>query len=296
MRAVFEDITAKKGRASFLAYSFTVKGFEFKWHYHPEYELTLIERGSGKRLVGDSYENFEAGDLVLIGPELPHTWASSDKQRGPASAVVIQFPEAFIESFLQHNEFLAVRKLLACSRQGLFFSLNTSRALAPGIKELTAREGADKVLGLLRILDQLCGHKSQPLASAWFQPIKGEENERRINKVCRYIQHHSSERISLPKVASLIHLSESAFCKFFKRATGKTFSDYVNDIRIGHACYLLTESDKTIGTIAHETGFESLTYFNRIFLKKKGLRPGEFRKRLRHTGTVKEQVIETLGH
>jgi AraC-like DNA-binding protein/quercetin dioxygenase-like cupin family protein len=279
MRAAFEDITARKGTKSFLAYSFTVKAFEFKWHYHPEYELTLIEKGSGKRLVGDNNETFEEGDLVLVGPQLPHTWVSTGPAQGEASATVIQFSEDFISSFLQHREFHCLKGLLAKSKRGLYFPQQADTALAERVKALAAKEGIEKITALLSILDSLAGQDAQLLASAYFQPMRGEENERRINKVCQYMQKHSTGKISLPEAARLIHLSESAFCKFFKRATGKTFSDYVNDIRIGHACHLLTESDKPIGAIAHDAGFETLTYFNRIFLKKKGLRPTEFRKR-----------------
>lgn len=278
MRAAFEDIPARKGTKSFLAYSFTVNAFEFKWHYHPEYELTLIEKGSGKRLVGDSYETFEEGDLVLVGPQLPHTWVSTEAVQEESSATVIQFSEDFIGSFLQHQEFHCLKALLAKSKRGLYFPHQTDTALAERVKALSAKEGIEKITALLGVLDSLAGQKAHLLASAYFQPVRGEENERRINKVCRYVQKHSTGKISLPEAARLIHLSESAFCKFFKRATGKTFSDYVNDIRIGHACHLLTESDQPIGVIAHNAGFETLTYFNRIFLKKKGLRPTEFRK------------------
>jgi AraC-like DNA-binding protein len=279
MRAAFEDISAKKGNKSFLAYSFTVAAFEFKWHYHPEYELTLIEEGSGKRLVGDSHETFEAGDLVLIGPELPHTWVSSKSSQGQSTATVIQFSEAFIGSFLQHSEFHELKNLLNKAKRGLHFPQEGSTSLVERVKALSKQEGVEKITSLLSVLDQLAYLKAQPLASEFYQPVRGEENRQRINTVCQYIQKHSIGSISLREAAGLVHLSESAFCKFFKRATGKTFSDYVNDIRIGHACHLLTESDRPIGTIAHQTGFETLTYFNRIFLKKKGLRPMEFRKR-----------------
>jgi YesN/AraC family two-component response regulator len=107
--------------------------------------------------------------------------------------------------------------------------------------------------------------------------MKGNENQQRINKVFLYVQKEFKEHISLKKAASIIHLSESAFCKFFKRASGKTFSTYVNDIRIAYASQLLIESDKAIGEIAFESGFESLTYFNRVFLKTKGVKPRELR-------------------
>lgn len=281
MKATYENVESRKGNTSFVAYHSIVPYFEFKWHYHPEYELTLITKGSGKRLVGDSYENFSEGDLVLLGSGLPHTWASERVEKGKVSAVVIQFSEIFIKSFVQHPEFADVAKLLAGASTGLHFTKENSREMIRKIEKLPSKESVARITGLLSILQLLAQQDSKPLASAFFTSAKGKENEERINKVCRYIQEHSGESISVEKAATLVHLSSSAFCKFFKRVTGKTFSDYVNDIRIGNACHLLTESDKTINAIAFESGFESLTYFNRTFLKKKKSTPGMFRKSIR---------------
>jgi AraC-like DNA-binding protein len=278
MRASFEDIKSRKGNQSFVAYRRDVPAFEFKWHYHPEYELTLITKGSGKRLVGDSYENFESGDLVLIGSNLPHTWVSDRARKGKSGAVVIQFSDEFIHSFLQWPEFVGINRLLTDASHGIFFPFRYSKAIIEKVNALPDQRGAGRITALLAILDQLSNQKPVKLASAYFSSVKGRETEKRINKVCQYIQKQAKGPISLDKTAALVHLSNSAFCRFFKRVTGKTFSDYVNDVRIGNACTLLTESDKSIATIAFETGFESLTYFNRIFLKKKNITPRDFRK------------------
>ncbi len=283
MRAQFEDINTKKGDLSFYSHCLHVPAFPFKWHYHPEYELTLITKGNGKRLVGDSYEKFEDGDIVLIGPNMPHTWVSaSGKKKNKSSAIVIQFHEKFIHPILEYNESRAIKKLLQGSCYGYYFPINGVKKVAEYIKILPTKKGIERITMLLLILDKLSQLKPQRLASEYFTAVKGEENEKRINKICQYIQKYASEKdkISLRKIASLIHLSDAAFCKFFKRATGQTFSGYVNDVRIGNACFLLQESDKTIAEIAYECGFESLTYFNRIFLKKKLHTPRNFRKRL----------------
>lgn len=279
MRAQFEDIASKKGPESFLAYAFDVPYFEFKWHYHPEYELTLITQGEGKRLVGDSYESYTSGDLVLLGSELPHTWTSEPLPDKKVSAVVVQFPHDFINRFSGLEEFKSIEALLAASGRGLFFS--DAGPVRTELESLPARQGVEKITSLIRILHQLSAHPYQKLSSESFHPVKGEETESRVNKVCQYIQKHSDEPLSLDQAAALIHLSRSAFSKFFKRATGKTFSDYVNDIRIGKACRLLTQTDKAINEIAYATGFDSLTYFNRVFLKKKGVTPRQFRTGLR---------------
>lgn len=280
MRASYEDINSKKGNQSFVAYHRDAPAFEFKWHYHPEYELTLITRGSGKRLVGDSYENFESGDMVLIGPGLPHTWVSDRGRKTGSSAVVIQFSEQFIHSFLQLPESAGLDRLLTDAAHGVFFPGRYNKAIAEAISSLPREKGMDKIIGLLTILYRLSQQKRVQLASSYFNSVKGKETEKRINRVCQYVQKHAGEPISLTRTASLVHLSGSAFCRFFKRVTGKTFSDYVNDIRIGNACNLLTGSDKTIAEIAFQSGFESLTYFNRVFLKKKQVTPRDFRNRM----------------
>ena len=290
MKALLEDIEGKKGNQSFLAYSFTVPSFEFKWHFHPEYELTLITRGSGKRLVGDSYQNYEAGDLVLLGPDLPHTWVSNPSKKAKyVSAVVIQFSSAFIQAFLKLPEFKEIALMLSSAPYGLAFS---SLGLAEPIVELPNKAGVEKVAALMLILQQLTTQKPKKLASGYFRPVRGTENEKRINIICQYVQKHASEKFSLEKIATLVHLSRSAFCKFFKRATGQTFTDYVNDIRIGNACELLIESEKHINEIAYQSGFDSLTYFNRIFIKKKGVTPRKFREQINSRGySNKESTI-----
>lgn len=279
MKASYENIESKKGSESFLAYSFTVPAFQFKWHYHPEYELTLITNGRGKRLVGDSYQNYQAGDLVLLGPDLPHTWISSSvTKKTKASAVVIQFSRDFIESFSRFKEFKSIHSLLSLASHGLAFS---SPELNKEVESLPLKSGIEKITALLIILEKLAKEKSRKLASEYFRALSGKENEERINVICQYLQRHANESVQLQKVAELVHLSRSAFCKFFKRATGKTLSDYVNDIRIGNACEQLIESDKPVNEIAYRTGFDSLTYFNRVFLKKKKMTPRKFREHFR---------------
>ncbi len=279
MKAVFENVESIKGNDSFVAYSFTVPFFKFKWHYHPEYELTLITKGNGKRIVGDSHENFIKGDLVLTGAGLPHTWAS-EPFKSSASAVVIQFSEEFIQNFTRYPEGNSIRELLSNSATGLFFNCKSNSPLIKLIEELPQKNKIFRITSLLEILHQLASEESIPLSSNLYSAARSQQNENRINKVCSFIQDHSSESLSVGQAAEMIHLSKSAFCKFFKRVMKTSFSDYVNEIRIANACYLLVESDKTIREIALETGFESLTYFNRVFLKKKNKTPGSFRKSL----------------
>lgn len=283
MKALFEDIDSKRGTDSYLAYRYSTAFFPFLWHYHPEYELTLIQEGSGERMIGDNHDYFFPGDLVLLGPGLPHTWVSEVS----SAAVVIQFSESFIGPMLHYPECDRIRQLLEKSSQGLRFPLPGggsagAHGILAAIEGLPGAKAVGRITSLLEILQTLAGPdiRSEVLASPYFQPAVGKKTEGRIGKVFQYVHRHYADTVALKEIASLIGLSESAFCKFFKRTTGKTFSGYLTDIRIGHACRLLSESDETITEIAYRSGFDSLTYFNRTFLRKKGCRPREFRKGL----------------
>ena len=278
MKPLLEDIGKKKGQDSFVAFAINQTSFNFFWHYHPEYELTLIVKGKGRRLIGDNHEYFESGDLVLIGPGLPHTWVSDSGIKGKSEAIVIQFSLDFMNRFIELDELASVNELLLRAKQGISIKGNKSANVKEHLQQLPEKKGVEKITSLLHILNELSNLKSVSLASSFYQPLKGTENEKRINKVCQYIQKHAADPLTIHQVAALIHLSPSAFCKFFKRITGKTFSDYVNDIRIANVCSQLMATDKQVSEIAFENGFETLTYFNRIFLKKKNISPSGYRK------------------
>ncbi|MBS1496000.1 MAG: AraC family transcriptional regulator, partial [Bacteroidetes bacterium] len=263
---------------SFVCYEMTQPSFDFFWHYHPEYELTYIVSGKGKRLVGNHYESFSEGDLVLIGSNLPHTWISEKNKTQSCKAIVIQFSKEFIEPFVQYEELKDIKNLISKSYKGICFTLSKKNNTASLIKEMVRQSGADRLLLLLQILKTLTEEKITLLNKTAFKSIKRNINEQRINKVFQYVQNNFRHKIYLNKAAAIIHLSESAFCKYFKRISGITFSDHVNEIRIAHACQLLLESDIPISQIAYHSGYESLTYFNRIFLKKKKLSPKNFRE------------------
>jgi YesN/AraC family two-component response regulator len=277
MKPKLEQLSHRVNNQSFLCYEVAVVSFDFLWHYHPEYELTYISKGKGKRMVGDSFETFEAGDLVILGPMIPHTWNSDKMAKENCRAIVIQFSQDFITQLLQFPEMVAFEKLFTKAGRGLHFNTSKNTNCFLLLEKMLQSKGLTSFNLLLQLLQELSIKKALPLTSQHYKPMKGNENQQRINKVFLYVQKEFKENISLKKAASIIHLSESAFCKFFKRASGKTFSTYVNEIRIAYASQLLIESDKAIGEIAFESGFESLTYFNRVFMKAKGVKPRELR-------------------
>jgi AraC-like DNA-binding protein len=276
MKALLEDIPSKKGKASFYSTRITVPSFEFKWHYHPEYELTYIVSGSGYRIVGNSHEHFSSGDLVLLGSNLPHTWWGKNEDGSPSEAIVIQFSSEFMEPFLKLNEGQAIKELLAKSAKGIRFE--TDITMVEKLHSLSKMKELSSILSLLSLLQDLTEIPAENLCADSYHNVISKKFETRINKVCTYIQNHYSESISLKQVSDLVFMSESNFCKFFKKATSTTFSDYLNDLRINEACHLLLYSEDTVSKIAQDCGFESLSYFNRIFLRKKQMSPTVFRK------------------
>jgi len=275
MKAILEDIKSNQGASSFYAFRYQVPYFQFKWHYHPEFELTYIVKGNGYRIVGNSYEPFADGDLVLLGSNLPHTWSGKADGDINSDAVVIQFSSEFISSFLEFNESILIKKMLENSLRGINF--DPDEQLVSKIIELTETNGVNRILKLISILDILSKEQIKLIAPNTFHNVVSKKSEVRINKVCLFIQNNFHNKIYLKEVADLIYLTESNFCKFFKKATGKTFSDYLNEIRINDACRLLVQSEKTVSQISYECGFETLSYFNRVFLKKKSVTPSKYK-------------------
>lgn len=278
MKPVLETIAIEN---AIHAFAFEMPFFEFKWHYHPEFELTLIIKGNGMRLVGDSYLPFQAGDLVLLGSGIPHTWESDINAQENVGAVVIQFSEDFIASYMNSDAFYKIKKMLQSTVRGLFFPNSFSIEIEQKMLTISTEKGVKQITALLNVLNDLAFENYETLASAFYSPKNSKENETRINTVFNYIKKNAASTILLQQAAASVHLTTGAFCKFFKRMTGKTFSDYVNEIRIGNACNLLSHTDKTIAQIALISGFENQTYFNRVFLKKKNCTPKQFRMQLK---------------
>ena len=283
MRAIYENIKedarVDKDNPLLLVYNVDTPSFDFMWHYHLEYELTLIVNGHGKRIVGDNYETFVPGDLVLFGSNLPHTYEG--KQAGnvkPLKSVVIQFSGGLFTCFKELGVFALIQQMLDKSTSGLFFQ--NSGDVQQLIQDLPNRKGVQKILDLILILDKLSVKDSTSLATLKYKPLKGQANEQRINIVCNFIQDNFREPITINDAAAMIHLSPSAFCKFFKRAMCRTFTDYMNEIRISRACIELIETDSPIVQISDNCGFNSSSYFIRIFTKKKGISPREYRKKI----------------
>jgi AraC-like DNA-binding protein len=257
--------------------------FEFAWHFHPEVELTWIVSSRGRRFVGDHVADYREGDLVLLGPNLPHTWHSEG--RGKHEAVVVQFAEGFLgPEFLDLPELLPVRRLLERARRGLHVVGRAQRAVARRLEEMERAEGLGRLRALLEVLETLArSREARPLASAGFVPSLRKTDVERIDRVLGFLADRYAGDVSLPETAAVAHLSVPAFSRFFKRRTGKTFVAYVNDLRLGRACRLLIETDRPVSDIAFDCGFNNLSNFNRRFLETRSMSPRAYRQA--HSGS-----------
>lgn len=258
--------------------------FDPNWHFHPHYQLFTVLEGTGKRLIGDSIQTFGPGDTVFLGPDVPHLWRSDPAYFEAGSSlmthgIVLYFQEDFLgKDFLEKPEMLALRQLLIDSKRGVSYKGALGEHIRDELVSLTAVEGFKSILQLLTLLDKLAHDTSgEPISSyGYVNTFKVSETER-MQKVHNYVLQHFFQEIRLSDVASLAGMTEAAFCRYFKARSNKTFIDFVNEIRIGHACKLLLEDKWTIAQIAYDSGFDSLSNFNRNFKKYIGHTPREYK-------------------
>ncbi len=252
--------------------------YPWSWHFHPEIELTWIREGRGTRLVGDHSAPFEPDDLVLIGPNLPHTWFSSGGRSCPNAAVVAQF-RMFPEALLALPEFAPISGLLARASQGVSFSGSTGRRIGTRLRRLLQENGLPSWLKLANLLGDLAAcHDGEPLASKGYWNKGSHQIASRLERVMAHIDLNFRDDLPLADAAQIAGLTPSAFSRFFKKMTRKTFVDYRTFCRVRAACSLLEETDLSIAEIAYDCGFGNLANFNRRFLREKRLTPGQFRR------------------
>lgn len=286
MRAICEKIPSGHDR-SFSAVETRVPRFTTPWHFHPECELIYIAHGSGTRFVGDSIHPFERGDLVLLGPNLPHTWQNHKAARRAADyacALVVQFRADFLgPGFFALVEMKPVARLLAAAERGVHFpDAEVVRDTALCMKNLVAQTGADRIITLLSILEKLTGAPKQHLLSSpGFEPALHAFDEQRMEKISAYVIHHLGEEITRKVAAELVHMSEGAFSRFFRQKAGKSFTEFVNEVRIGRAAHLLIESEQPVSEIAFACGFNNLSHFHRRFRRTFALSPTAYVRQFR---------------
>lgn len=264
--------------------------FHFGWHSHREFELTLIVSGRGTRYVGTTTETFGPGDLVLLGPDLPHTYAS-DESDGHARAVVTQFRYEFLgEGFFFLPQFRHIDQLLGRAAHGLRFDPEAVE-LRDALAALPHLDGGLRTVELLAALDELAEVAATPITGSGHAATPSPVARERIDLVCRHLQRTHTEPISQAEIAALVHMSPTSFSHFFRRTMGRTLTDYVTQLRIETACTLLSETSWPVTRVADRSGFRNLSNFNRRFRLLKGTTPLAYR--MAYAGHVTDR--QSLG-
>jgi AraC-like DNA-binding protein len=277
---LLREITPLTQSDCFTLFSRVKSAFDFPLHYHEEFELNFIQHASGaKRVVGDHIEEIDEFELVLVGPNLQHAWFTHRCKSPEIREVTIQFhKDLFDAKLLKRNQLSFIKTMFDKSSRGILFSKETTMALAPRLVELNQKQGFDSVLELMSILHDLSiSRNMRILSDLSFTTEHFTYNSRRVEKTFEHMNKNFDKTITLAEVSRLANMSDVSFSRFFRQRTGNTFIDSLTEIRLGHASRLLIESTNSIAEVAYHCGFNNISNFNRIFKKKKGCTPREFR-------------------
>lgn len=278
---IMREITPLTSSDCFTLFSRIKSEFDFPLHCHEELELNFIMNAKGaKRVVGDHIAEIEDLELVLVGSNLPHVWQTHKCSSKEIKEITIQFhKDLFDEKFLRRNQMSFIRSMLERSVKGILFSKQTIRQITPRLTVLSQKQGFDSVLELLSILHDLSVSRNMhTLSDATFSNAELSYNSRRIDSAFEYINQNFQKNITLNEVSKLVNMSDVSFSRFFKTRTGITFMDSLLEIRLGHASRLLIDTTQSVAEVAYNCGFNNISNFNRLFKKKKGCTPKEFRE------------------
>jgi AraC-like DNA-binding protein len=282
MNNIIKEITPLTQNDCFTIFSRVKKEFNFPLHFHEEYELNLIINAKGaKRIVGDSIEEIEDMELVLVGPNLSHVWLTHNCTSKEITEVTIQWHKDFFdEKMLKRNQLNFIRRMFDRSIKGILFPKETVELVYKRILAIDQMQGFDSVLELMSILHQLSSAKSmRVLSDATFNNDQIlNYNSRRIDKAFEFMNANFHKPVSLKDISKLVSMTEVSFSRFIRKRTGNTFIDSLNEIRLGHATRMLIETTHSIGEISYNCGFNNISNFNRFFKKKKQCTPKEFRE------------------
>ncbi|MES2274574.1 MAG: helix-turn-helix transcriptional regulator [Bacteroidota bacterium] len=272
-----------------LSHSFTIRedvGLQANknWHYHPEIEFIEIKRGEGTHFIGDSIKRFKAGDIFLIGSNLPHFFRFDDiyfqPDSSPANVYVAQFNENFWgDRFLVLPENTILRTLLDKAKRGIAISKEIREAISPKLNKLLHTEGPERIIMLLEILTITAGTREiQQLSSIGFKnEYAGQENDR-INVVYDYSFTNFKRKIELDEIAAIAGISPNSFCRYFKARTKKTYSQFIIEIKVGYACKLLIDNKYSVKQICYESGFNNFASFHKYFKLITNKSPLDYKK------------------
>ncbi len=273
--------------SSFFYSKYDCDYYERPWHFHKEFELVLITKSTGKKFIGNKVSQFEAGDLTLIGSDVPHLFRNDDfhydlANKMMASSIFIHFTEDFLgEKFFQIPEMIRVKHVLDKSSLGLNIVGSLQKNIVEQLHEMDSQNPSKKLITLLEILLSLSNSSDiQTILPVGFSANHHGDTDK-INKVFEHIMQNYKKEIYVTDIANELNMSVASFSRYFKNHTRKTFSDYVTEIRISHACKLLMENNHSVSEISFMSGFENMSNFYRHFKKHIGVIPKDYKNMFR---------------
>ena len=281
---IFQEVINYPPDSSFLIKYDNFAHFTVPWHFHNEFEIVFIIKSFGKKFVGDSVEEFAPGDLSIFGSKLPHFYMNDQVfYRGDpdlsVNAIVVQFPPSYFpQPLLQRPEFGSVKKLLNNASSGLTFSAEAVLTGGKILHEMLITNGMERHLLFVKLIDYLGNAESRPIATSGYTNTMDDQGEHRMAKIYKFTTRNYNRKITLDEVASVAGMNATAFCRYFRQKTGKTFAQFVNELRISYACKFLRHGNQTVVHISDEAGFNNLSNFNRQFKNIIGKSPSEYRE------------------
>lgn len=278
---VLKEITPLTENDCFTVFTRHKEGFDFPLHYHEEFELNLIiNAGGAKRIVGDNVETIDELELVLVGSGLVHAWFTHECNTKKIHEITIQWHSDLLdEKLLKRNQLTLVKAMFENAAKGISFEKETIKKLLPKLINFDKLQGFDAYVELLQILGELAASKKmKTLSSSSFIPSKKFNHQsRRLEKAFEYMSRNYDRKVTLTEVAKQASMTKESFSRFIRKRTTQTFVDTMNEIRLGHASYMLINNTHSICEISFQCGFNNTSHFNKIFKNKKGTTPKEFR-------------------
>lgn len=267
----------------FVIKKIILPAFATDFHFHDECQLVYIQSGSGTRIIGDSIEKFEAGDLTFVGPLVPHAWYSKPKPDGinnpDVSVALYVNPVKVVEFLKPFIDTQSLKSFFQQSTRGISITGAKKEAIVSHLQKMIHKKNVSLLASFIQVLDLILEPEELIwLNSASVLPAYSKDSQGRVAQLMDFIQQNFRTEITLEKAASVAGLQLHSFCRFFKLLTHRTFSDFVNEVRIGFACQLLQHSDIPITQVAFESGYSNISYFNRSFKKIHRMTPKDFRK------------------
>lgn len=251
------------------------------WHFHPEMELVYVDQGSGKRHIGNHLSYYHEGDLIFIGANLPH-YGFTDRLTGNKSEVVVQFKEDFLGGdFIEAPELKSIKQLFKRAKQGIVFYGNSKKEVGNKMEELVTLAPLERLTAFIKILDELAATKEYELLNIDQVVLEArpQDNER-LEILFDFVKREYKRTITLDEVSDMLSMTPQAFSRYFKKKTGKTFTNFVNEHRLVHASKLLAEQPMSITDICFESGFNNFSHFNKRFKAFTGKSPSEYRNEI----------------